>query len=117
MQHRCDPGRAEQVDFYRGIEWGIEADRGGRMHHCRTGRQQLSASAVEAETVNSDVTGDREDSPGGFLVKTFAELAPEPLEAVIAKDVPFHPVFRPTPARSHHQDDLCVGKAPQYSLR
>jgi hypothetical protein len=117
LQHRCDPGRAEQVDFYRGVEGRIEADRGGRMHHRRTGREQFSGSVVEAETVNGDVAGDRDDAPGGFLVKTFAELAPETLEAVVAQDVSFNPVFGPTPARPDEQDDLCVGQAPQYPLR
>ncbi len=87
------------------------------MHHRRTGGEQFSASVVEAETVNGDVTGDREDSPGRFLVKTFAELAPEPLEAVIAQDVSFNAVFCPTPARPDDQDDLRVGQAPQYPLR
>jgi hypothetical protein len=108
-ERRCNPGRAEQVDFYRCVEGCIEADRGGRVHDRRTGRQKFPACVVKAEPVHGDVAGDREDAPRCLGVKAFAELAAKSLEAVIAQDISFNPVPGPAPAGPDKQDHLCVG--------
>ena len=76
----------------------------------------LAPGVVEAEAVEGHVPGHGGDAPGDFGVETVAELAPQPLEAVVAQHVTLDPVVGPAPARTHYQHHVCLRQAPQHSL-
>ena len=97
-----DAGRAEQVYLHGGVEGGVEADGGGGVDDRRARRQHLAPGVVEAQAVQGDVPGHGGDPTGGLVGKAVAELAPQPLEAVVAQHVALDSVQGPAPAGPHH---------------
>ena len=115
-QGGSNPRRPEEVDVYGGVEGRIEVNSGGRMDHGRTTRKKFSASIVQAEAVNTDIAGYREDPPGCLFGEARAELLAEAVEAVIAEHVPVHALLGPSPAGAYEEHDLGLRQAAQHPL-
>ncbi len=92
------------------------SNSGARMDHGRTTRKKFSASIVQAEAVNTDIAGYREDPPGCLFGEAGAELLAEAVEAVIAEHVPVHALLGPSPAGAYEEHDLGVRQAAQHPL-
>jgi hypothetical protein len=110
-------GRAEEVDLDGGVEGRVEADGGGRVHRGSARVQQGPAFVVEAEAVDADVARDGDDAAADLLVEAVAPHLAQAVEAVVAQDLPAHPVGGGGAApRAHQQDQLAAGNRAQQPL-
>ena len=75
-----------------------------------------SDGAVEPQAVDAHVARHHEDPPVHLGVEPVAELAAQPVEAVVPEDLAAYPVRRAAPAGPHEQGDLAVGNASQQSF-
>ena len=92
---RGHPGRPEQVDLDGGVERGVEADRGGRVHDdvaLATGAASPSSSSPSPSV--ADVAGHGGDPGGHLVVEAVPELCAQAVEAVVLEDLPGGPLHR-----------------------
>jgi hypothetical protein len=111
------PRRSQQIHLDGGVEWGVEADRGGGVdHHVALG-QQLQAGLVDSQAVGGDVARHRRHSGRHLGVEVGAELAPQEVEAVVLQDLLGGPLHRRrTATRSDQEDHPAVRDAPEDPL-
>ncbi len=111
------PRGSEEVDLDGGVERGVEADGGGRVHDDVAVRQRLDAGGVHAQPVGGDVTGHRGDPGGHLLVEPVTQLVAQAVEAVVPQDLLGGPLHRRgTATGTDEQDDPAVGDAAQDAL-
>jgi hypothetical protein len=111
------PPRAQQVDLDGGVERRVEADGGGRVDYHVAAGQFGPPAVVQAQPVGGHVARHHRDPPGDLVVEPVAQLAPQPLEAVVAEHLPAHPFgCRRPPPGPDQQHQLAAGHGPQQSL-
>ena len=88
----------QEVDLDGGVEGGVEGDGGGRVDDDVARGQDLPALVVEAEPVPAHVTGHRHQAAFDLVGEAVAPLGSEPVEAVVADDLPCRSAPTPTGA-------------------
>ena len=113
-----DARRAEQVDLDGAVEGGVEAHRrGGSGRRCRSSASARRPSSSRPSPSSPTSPAIVVQPPGDLLVEAVAELAAQPVEAVVAEDLARGALGRRWPsARADEHDDLAVGHAAQQAL-
>ncbi len=113
-----DAGGAEQVHLDSGVQWRVERHRGGRVDDDVAEGESGAARVVEGQAIGAHVAADGVDPLSHHVGEAvLAVLGAQPIEGVVAEDLPLGPLLHGGPAtRADEQDELAAGHAAQQPL-